>query len=94
MGVSEVRTQIYLTREQHRELKRAAERSSVSMAQVIREAVAEFLARHPGRGPDEGSGHGDPAWQLLDAAEEIGGSGLADADASRVDEELYGPVER
>ncbi|MCP4200481.1 MAG: hypothetical protein GY769_00930, partial [bacterium] len=34
----------------------------------------------------------DPAWRLFEAAEQIGGSGAAEG-ASRLEEELYGPVE-
>lgn len=93
MGVSEVRTQIYLPREQHRELKRTAERRSVSMAQLIREALAEFLSREPEGGEDRESERPDPVARFFAAVEEIGGSEEG-ADASRSEEELYGPVER
>ena len=93
MGVSEVRTQIYLPREQHRELKRTAERRSVSMAQLIREALAEFLSHEPGRGKGGESERPDPVTRFFAAVEEIGGSEEG-ADASRSKEELYGPVER
>jgi len=90
MGIAEVRTQIYLPREQHRALKRAAKLQSVSMAQLIRDAVEEYLDRGAAaaRGPDRE----DPAFMLLEKAKEIGGSGLPDADARDHDDELYGPV--
>jgi len=91
MGVSEMRTQIYLSRDQHSELKRAAERRSVSMAEVIREALADYLDRQ-GTGAPQGSERTDPAWAVAELAERIGGSGDPEADASRVDEELYGPA--
>jgi predicted transcriptional regulator len=92
MGVSEVRTQIYLPREQHRALKRAAERHSVSMARLIRDAVADYLERDPE--PASGLDRRDAALTLIERAERIGGSGLPDADAGRLEEELYGPVHR
>lgn len=93
MGVSEVRTQIYLPREQHRELKRTAERRSVSMAQLIREALAEFLNRESDQRGDGGAERSDPVARFFAAVEEIGGSEEG-ADASRSEEELYGPVGR
>jgi hypothetical protein len=90
MKVAEVRTQIYLSREQHRELQRAADMRSVSMAKVIRDALAEYLDRQPETEP---APRRDAAFGLLDEAARIGGSGLAEADASRLDDELYGPIE-
>ncbi|MGH2759461.1 MAG: CopG family transcriptional regulator [Actinomycetota bacterium] len=47
------RTQIYLTDEQIRELKRAAQRRRVSMATLIREAVDRFLKRRGGGDAEE-----------------------------------------
>lgn len=96
MPISEVRTQIYLEEEQHKALKRAAEARSVSMAQVVREAVAAYVVDEGAEGPDplrdDAAYLADAAWDLLDAAEAIGGSEEG-ADASRLEEELYGPVE-
>ncbi|MCP3960228.1 MAG: ribbon-helix-helix protein, CopG family [bacterium] len=96
MAVSEVRTQIYLDHEQHEALKRAAKDRSVSMAQVVREAVAVYLTEEiplvAGSESDDAY-LADPAWQLLEVAEEIGGSGCSDG-ASRLEDELYGPIER
>ena len=43
MALSEIRTQIYLERAQHTALKKEAERRSVSMAQLVREAVEAQL---------------------------------------------------
>jgi hypothetical protein len=40
-----MRTQILLTPEQHRLLKRAAEREGISMAEAIRRCVADSLSR-------------------------------------------------
>lgn len=97
MPVSEVRTQIYLEEEQHRALKRAAEARRVSMAQVVREAVAAYIvddrAVQPDPLRDEAAYLTDAAWDILEVAQPIGGSEEG-ADASRLDDELYGPVER
>ncbi len=94
MAISEVRTQIYLEREQHDALKQAAERREVSMAQVVREAVARYLVEEEGLGGglDPETYLADPAWTLPEVAEGIGGSGSPDG-ASRLEEDLYGPVE-
>ena len=94
MAVSEVRTQIYLDHEQHEALKRAAKDRSVSMAQVVREAVAVYLGEEGSSGvlPDQDAYFADPAWRLVETAERIGGSEEPDG-ASRLEEELYGPVE-
>lgn len=96
MPISEVRTQIYLEERQHDALKRAAKERSVSMAQVVREAVAAYLVDERAGGPDPFRNDdvycADPAWGLLDMAGAIGGS-QEGADASRLDEDLYGDVE-
>jgi metal-responsive CopG/Arc/MetJ family transcriptional regulator len=44
-----MRTQIYLPREQHRELKRRAAERGTSMAQLIREAIREAIPGDQGR---------------------------------------------
>lgn len=89
MALSEVRTQIYLERTQHEALKRVAARRSLSMAQVVREAIALYLGE-PAEKRSRKSRR-DPAWSLLEAAREIGGSGRADG-AAQVEEDLYGPL--
>jgi hypothetical protein len=97
MALSEVRTQIYLERWQHQALKRAAKRRAVTMAQVVREAVASYLADEPEPERDPRDNRqtylADPLWKLPEIAETIGGSG-EHAEASRLEEELYGPVHR
>jgi hypothetical protein len=97
MALSEVRTQIYLERRQHQALKRAAKKRSVTMAQVVREAVATYLAEEPEPERDprraEQAYLADPIWKLPEIAAAIGGSGKG-ADASHLEDELYGPVER
>ena len=64
------------------------------MAQVVREAVAVYLADGPSSGvlADDHAYLEDPAWRLFETAEQIGGSGEP-ADASRLEEELYGPIQ-
>jgi hypothetical protein len=91
MAVAEVRTQISLNQSQHEALKRMATRRSVSMAQIVREAIARYLVE-PSRTADTTTERQDAAWSLLDVAHEIGGSGTKDG-AERLEEELYGPVE-
>ena len=95
MAVSEKRTQIYLEKSQHDELKKAASRRRISMAQVVREAVTGYLAsERPAAGDplrQDELYEADSAWRLLDAADEIGGSEPG-ADASKLDDELYGPA--
>jgi len=88
--VTEVRTQIYLPREQHRELRRVAERRESSMAQIVREAVESYLAQLSGPGAlgDEAF-RADPIWSLPERARDFGRDDAArDHDAL-----LYGPRE-
>jgi hypothetical protein len=40
-----VKTQIYLTREQHRGLSRDAERQGISLAELVRRLAASYLQR-------------------------------------------------
>lgn len=61
MSLSEVRTQIYLTYEQHRLLKRRARLENKMMAQIIRQAIEQYL------GIDDEGKHlrkDDPIWKL------------------------------
>lgn len=97
MAISEKRTQIYLKNEQHEKLKEAASDRRISMAQVVREAVTEYLGVGAERRADplqnDALYEADPAWSLLDAADEIGGSETG-ADATKLEDELYGPAEK
>ncbi|HSL83326.1 MAG TPA: CopG family transcriptional regulator [Thermoanaerobaculia bacterium] len=88
--LSEVRTQLYLPREQHRELKRVAREREVSMAQVVRDAVGSYLAHLDDvPGPKEEALRTDPIWSLPDRARDFGREETArDHDAL-----LYGPDE-
>lgn len=92
MAVSEIRTQIYLEREQHEALKREAKRRGVSMAQVVREAVSAYLVESPGaQGMSDEEYLADPIWDLPIGSEEFEGFGRSDA-AENHDEILYGPL--
>ena len=87
--LSEVRTQIYLPREQHRSLQRVARARETSMAQVVRDALEAYLD-DPGdrrEGVDE-SVRDDPIWTLTERARDFGDDGSA----RRHDEILYGPT--
>lgn len=95
MAVSEVRTQIYLEREQHEALKRAARQRAVSMARIIREAIATYLVERGWVTTElmhDDAYLADAAWKIPSIADEIGGSGREDG-AARLEEELYGPIE-
>ncbi len=88
--LAEARTQIYLPRDQHRELQRVARERETSMAQVVREAVDLYLA-HLG-GPtalDDEAFRNDPIWSLPERARDFG----RDDAARDHDTLLYGPEE-
>ena len=77
-----IRTQIYLPRDLHEQLKRRAENEGVPMAMQIRDALRMYLQR---RG-DEGKTlrEDDPIWRIV-------GAGDGPVDASREhDKYLYG----
>jgi hypothetical protein len=81
MSTYDIRTQIYLEQTQHEALKRMAAEKSVSMAQLIREAVAAYLVQEENE-PEEfdlESYLNDPLWQILEIADEFEGSGWTDA---------------
>lgn len=88
--LSEVRTQIYLPREQHRELQRLAARRDTSMAHVVREALDEYLAHERGGSRLlEEAYEADPIWRIPEQAVDFGRDDAArDHDAI-----LYGRVE-
>ena len=60
------RTQIYLTEEQRGKIQRLAELEHKSMAQVIREAVEEYVIRQ--------ASNEDPLWDIVG----LGSSGITD----------------
>jgi hypothetical protein len=81
MSTYDIRTQIYLAQAQHEALKRMAAEKSVSMAQLIREAVAAYIAQEKNDQEEEFDLEAylnDPIWKIPEIAEELGGSGLTD----------------
>lgn len=88
MSKTEVRTQIYLTEHQHRELRRVARERDTSMAQIVRDAVDGFLADVGGVDQlDDEAFRNDPIWRLPTQARDFG-----QADTARNhDDLLYGP---
>ncbi|MFQ5614276.1 MAG: CopG family transcriptional regulator [Anaerolineae bacterium] len=75
-----VRTQIYLSDDQHRALKARAEAEGRSMATLIREAVAAYLAK-PGSDADDFDRVAylnDPIWGIVEAVDKLGDSGVTD----------------
>lgn len=80
MATYDIRTQIYLGQEQHEALKKLAAEKSVSMAQVIREAVATYLLQAEAGEEDFDLEEylNDPLWKIPEMAEELGPSGVSD----------------
>ena len=77
----EVRTQIYLEKAQHEALKQKAAEKSTSMAQIIREAVAVYLAQTETKTEDDFDWEAyknDPIWNIPAIAQELGPSGITD----------------
>lgn len=87
MSTYEIRTQIYLEQAQHEALKQLAAEKSVSMAQLIREAVAAYIVQEQGDFDLEAY-MDDPLWQIPDIAEELGPSGFTDGSVNH-DSYLY-----
>jgi hypothetical protein len=80
MSELDIRTQIYLSKEQHEMLKEKAGEKSVSMAHLIREAVAAYLIELEKTGPGL-SGEDyltDPVWQIPEMVKEWKPSGIRD----------------
>ncbi len=90
MAESAVRTQIYLEPIQHRALKDFAKARATSMAQVVREAIASYLARTPTKTLSDEAYLADPIWSLPEVGAALDGSGPSDL-AERHDTYLYGP---
>jgi hypothetical protein len=89
MAEYEVRTQIYLERTQHDALKRLAGEKSVSMAQLVREAVATYLQNEEFGGELTPQAYfDDPIWKIPQIADELGPSGRSDASADH-DKYIY-----
>lgn len=80
------RTQVYLTEEQHRRIRRLAEAQYKSMAQVIREAVEEYVSQQMGtKGFLETSmSSADPLRDIIG----LGASGISDGSIHH-DRDIY-----
>lgn len=74
MGMT--RTQVYLTPEQHTQLQRMAQAQRSSMAELIRQAVTEFLAQW--------TTQENPWWSIVG----LGASGIADGSVEH-DRDIY-----
>jgi len=86
----EVRTQIYLNKAQHEALKKKAGEQSTSMAHLIREAVAAYLAQEE-VGEDDfdwEAYQNDPIWKIAEIAKQFEGTGFPDA-AENHDHYIY-----
>ena len=71
-----IRTQVYLTEEQRRQIQRLAEAQRKTMAQVIREAVEEYVVR---RSAEESAW-----WDIVN----LGSSGITDGSIHH-DRDIY-----
>lgn len=91
MSTYDIRTQIYLAQAQHEALKQLATEKSVSMAQLIREAVAAYIVQEKAEQGDFDleAYLNDPIWKIPDIAEELGDSGMTDGSVNH-DYYLYG----
>ena len=86
----EIRTQIYLEKTQHEALKQKAAQKSTSMAQIIREAVAVYLAQTDVDDDFDWEAYkNNSIWKIREIAEELGPCGIPDG-AINHDHYLYG----
>ena len=86
MMVAMIRTQVYLTEEQRRQIQRLAEDQHKTMAQVIREAIEEYIVQAMEMEPSsEALGSSvDPLWEII----ELGSSGISDGSVHH-DRDIY-----
>jgi len=70
------RTQVYLTEEQRGWIRRLAKTQRKTMAQVIREAIEEYMARQ--------TSDKDPLWDIIG----LGASGITDGSIHH-DRDIY-----
>jgi NAD-dependent DNA ligase len=76
----EIRTQIYLDKAQHEALKQKAAEKATSMAQIIREAVAVYLAQTDlDEDFDLQAYLDDPVWKIPEVAQRFEGTGFPNA---------------
>ena len=92
MAQSAVRTEIHLEPSEHEALLNFAKARATSMAQVVREAIASYLARASSEALTDEAYLADPIWSLPDVGATFDGSGPSDL-AERHDTYLYGPDE-
>lgn len=85
MPMSHVTTTIRLPRELHEQLRRRAFERRVSLAELVRGAVQEMLARPPGTGAALPALEDDPFWSVVGSVE----GGPSD-EAFQHDHYLYG----
>jgi hypothetical protein len=81
---SSVRLQAYFSPPLYQRLQEQAQRRSESIAQLVREAVEQYLVTLE----QEAAAPNDPIWQIPVLANKYAGSGHADA-ATRHDDYLY-----
>lgn len=85
----EIRTQIYLDKAQHEALKQKAAQKSTSMAQIIREAVAVYLAQSEAEDDFDLEAYlDDPVWKIPKVAQRFEGTGFPNA-AENHDDYIY-----
>jgi len=83
-----VTTNIRLPKQLYREIKRRAAEEDKSMAQVLREAAAEYIASTEADHPVEETEDDDPLWLIGTDPVDLG---VTDASVN-FDEYLYGPL--
>jgi hypothetical protein len=88
MAVTERRTQIYLTEDQHEKVTRVARERGMSLAAVVREALDRYVAAGGGRSAAPWAQ--DPALALLGSLELPPLAGDGDADlVEAIDRSVY-----
>src|SRR5688572_30228357 len=86
----DVRTQVYLTAEQHRAAMELGRRSGRSLASLVREALDAYLAQSPG---DRADWADDPAMALIGTFSGKPRQRPREALDEAIDRELYGEID-
>ena len=81
-----IRTQVYITEEQARDIKLQAKREHKPEAEVIRELLSEGLKTTKGQREES---TGEALLRLAKVGEQLGATGPTDL-SSRIDDYLYG----
>jgi hypothetical protein len=79
-----IRTQIYLTEEQRKQMQRLAEAQHKTMAQVIREAIEEYVIQQMGTKDLGELSEADPLQDIIG----LGASGITDGSIHH-DRDIY-----